>query len=211
MDRPKQVFARLELRSARERTVLVSSVVIALLLLALDQGTKLWVEHSFELHESRDLIDGWLALSYVRNTGAAWSILNDRTWLLLLIGFLAFSAILYFFHYLTERCAERYFAVFMVLSGIMGNSIDRLWRGAVVDFIDVHHYVVENGVRSYIWHYPVFNVADISICVGVGIFVLSCFTRRELKKTAPDDESVSETGSGVTKDSSGKLPQDEDN
>ena len=196
----RSLLARLELRSMRERTVLVSSVILSLLLLTLDQGTKLWVEHVFELHDSHDLVNGWLSLSYVRNTGAAWSILNDRTWLLLVIAFLAFSAILYFFHQLTERCAERYIAVFMVLAGIMGNSIDRLWRGAVVDFIHVHYYEK--------WHYPVFNVADIAICVGVGIFVLSCFTRRDLDKKTPAKEELVRSGAAEEKNSS---PQDENN
>ena len=176
-------FSRLEPHSRRERVVLVGAIAFAFFSLLLDQGTKLWVEHSFKLHESRTIITGWLSLSSVRNTGAAWSILSNQIWLLLLIGITAFGAILYFFHYLTERCPERYFAVFLVLAGILGNSIDRLWRGAVVDFIDVHHYVVcpECGHLFYLWRYPVFNVADIAICVGVGIFVLSSFLRPEKK------------------------------
>ena len=179
----RSLFARLEPHSRRERAVLIGGIAVALLLLLLDQGTKLWVEHSFKLHESRTLISGWLSFSSVRNTGAAWSILSNRVWLLLLIAIAAFGAILYFFHYLTERYPERYFAIFLVLSGILGNSIDRLWRGAVVDFIDVHHYVVCPACehKFYLWRYPVFNVADIAICVGVGLFVISCFCRPDQK------------------------------
>lgn len=169
----RSLFLRLEAHSRRERLVTISSAAFALFLLLLDQATKLWVEHSFELHGSRVLIRGWLAFSYVRNTGAAWSILNGQIWLLLLIALVAFGAMLYFFHQLTDRYPERYLAIFMVLSGIVGNSIDRLWRGAVVDFIHVHCYDK--------WHYPVFNVADIAICAGVGIYVLSCFVRPEDK------------------------------
>ncbi len=166
-------FAPLEPRSCRERMMLVSSAALALFALLLDQGTKLWIEHAFKLHESIALIDGWLSFTYVRNTGAAWSILKGQTWLLLVIAALAFGAILYFFHSLAEQWPERYFAIFLVLSGILGNSIDRLWRNAVVDFIDVHYHKV--------WNYPIFNVADIAICVGVGIFVLSSFIRPDKK------------------------------
>ena len=178
------MFSRLEPRSRRERAVLVGAIVFALFFLLLDQGTKLWVEHSFKLHESRTLITGWLSFSSVRNTGAAWSILSNQIWLLLLIAIAAFGGILYFFHHLAERYPERYFAIFLVLSGILGNSIDRLWRGAVVDFIDVHHYVACPACehRFYLWRYPVFNVADIAICVGVGLFVISSFFRPESKK-----------------------------
>ena len=70
-------------------------------------------------------------------------------------------------------------AAFMVLSGILGNSIDRLWRGAVVDFIDVHY--------GNVWRYPVFNVADMAICTGVGIFILSTILRPEKRKAAAED------------------------
>ncbi len=170
----KSLFLPLEPHSRRERMVLVGAVVTALFFLLLDQGTKLWVEHAFRLNEPHPLIDDLLSFTYVRNTGAAWSILRGQTWLLLAIAILAFAAILYFFHHLTERWPERYFAIFLVLSGILGNSIDRLWRNAVVDFIHVHYRDV--------WNYPVFNVADIAICVGVGIFVLSSFVRPERKK-----------------------------
>ena len=181
----KSFFTPLELRAKRERLVLISSAEFAFFILLLDQGTKLWVEHAFkQTGDSRALIDGFLSFTYARNDGAAWSILNHQIWLLLVIAFLAFGAILYFFHFLTDRYPERYFAVFLVLSGIMGNSIDRLWRSAVVDFIHVHYRDV--------WNYPVFNVADIAICVGVGIFVLSSFIRpdkkRETRKTSEDED-----------------------
>ena len=93
---------------------------------------------------------------------------------MLCIAVLALAAILRFFRALTEGYPERYIAAFMVVSGILGNSIDRLWRGSVVDFIDVHY--------SNVWRYPVFNIADIAICIGVGIFVLSSFFRPEKKR-----------------------------
>lgn len=176
-------FAPLEPHSGRERMMLVCSAALAFFTLLLDQGTKLWVEHAFKLHESLVLIDGWLSFTYVRNTGAAWSMLKGQTWLLLVIAALAFGAILYFFHFLAEQWPERYFAIFLVLSGILGNSIDRLWRNAVVDFVDVHYHRV--------WTYPIFNVADIAICVGVGVFVLSSFIRPDKKRDAKKSVSFS--------------------
>ena len=172
----------LELHSRRERLVLWISVAVAFFLLLLDQLSKLWVEHSFRLYESRPVIPGWLSLTSVRNHGAAWSMLSGHGWLLLLIAFAALAAILWYFRSLTEGWCERYIAAFLVISGIFGNSIDRLWRGAVVDFIDVHYYEV--------WRYPVFNVADIAICTGGGIFVLSSLLRPDLKKRrSKDDEN----------------------
>ena len=164
----------IEFHSRRERLILWISAATAVFLLLLDQLSKLWVERAFHLHESRPVIAGWLSLTSVRNHGAAWSMLSGYGWLLLLIALAALAAILWFFRSLTEGWGERYIAAFMVISGIFGNSIDRLWRGAVVDFIDVHYYDV--------WRYPVFNIADMAICIGVGVFVLSSFLRPNLKK-----------------------------
>lgn len=175
------LFAPLEPGSRREKIVLLSSAALALFILLLDQGTKVWIESAFKLHESRPVIAGWLSITSVRNHGAAWSMLAGQTWLLLAVATAAFVAILLFFHRLTEGYPERCFAQFLVLSGIVGNSIDRLWRGAVVDFIDVHYYTH--------WSYPVFNVADIAICTGVGIYILSSFLRPERK---PEDDRKNE-------------------
>ena len=62
----------------------------------------------------------------------------------------------------------------LVLSGIVGNSIDRIWHGEVIDFIDFHYYDM--------WSYPVFNVADIAICTGVGVYMLSNLLRKTPKE-----------------------------
>ena len=172
------LFSRLNDNSRRERFFMAASAALALLFLILDQGTKLWVERTFALHESRPLIPGWLSLTSVRNYGAAWSMLSGHGWILLIIALAALTAILFFFRTLTENWPERYVAAFMVVSGIIGNSIDRLWRGAVVDFIDVHYYDT--------WRYPVFNIADIAICTGVGIFILSSILRPEKRKKDAD-------------------------
>ena len=59
----------------------------------------------------------------------------------------------------------------LLLSGIIGNSFDRFFRGAVVDFLHVHW--------KEVWHYPVFNVADIAICCGVGLYILSNLLRKK--------------------------------
>ena len=168
------LFAAMEHHSRRERVVFAASAAVALLTLLVDQATKLWVVGA--LHESRTIIPAVLEFTRVRNTGAAFGMLSGQTWLLLLVALAAFLAILFFFYDLCENYPERYFSLLLVLSGILGNSIDRLWRGNVVDFIHVHY--------KDVWHYAVFNVADIAICVGVGVFVLSSLIRPDRKKAA---------------------------
>lgn len=142
--------------------------------LLIDQGTKLLISGSYYLHESTPVIPGFFSITYVRNPGAAWGIFAGRTWLLLIIAAAVSFAMIRFFRYLTEGYFEREFALFMIFSGVIGNSIDRLWRGAVVDFLDFHY--------KNVWSYPVFNVADIAICTGVGLFILSGFFRPEREK-----------------------------
>ena len=156
------------------RRKLVCCVVLACSLLLADQVSKLWITGNYALHESTPVIPGFFSITYVRNLGAAWGIFSGKGWLLLLIALAVTAAMIRFFRYLTEGYFERELALFMVFSGVIGNSIDRLWRGAVVDFFDFHW--------KEVWSYPVFNIADIAICVGVGLYILSGFIRPDREK-----------------------------
>ena len=160
----------IDAHSPRERRTFVLAGVTAAAAVLLDQATKLWVTHSFSLHESRPVIDDIFSFTYVVNYGAAWSMFSGHGALLLLIACLVGAAAIFFFRSL----AERYYAIMLVLAGTVGNSIDRLWRGGVVDFLDFHW--------RNVWRYPVFNVADIMICVGIGLFVLSNLLRARHRK-----------------------------
>ncbi len=157
----------------RERTVIGFSMAWAAFLLLVDQLSKALVDRSFALGESVTLIPGCFSLTYVVNHGAAWNMFDGQRMFLLGIALLVLVLILVFLRYLCDGYPERYVAIFMIVSGTIGNSIDRLWRGAVVDFFS---FYIGN------WHYPVFNVADSVLCVGVGIFVLSSFLRPERRR-----------------------------
>lgn len=167
-------LALVEKNSPREKKILLWSIVVALVLLIADQWTKWYFVRNFALYESVELIPGWLNFTSVRNFGAAWSIFSGQVLMLLLFGIAAEIGIVIFFRKLAENCPERYFALLMVLSGIIGNCFDRAFHGAVVDFIHVHYYDI--------WHYPVFNVADMAICTGVGIYVISSLFRKNPEK-----------------------------
>ncbi|MBQ9502006.1 MAG: signal peptidase II [Lentisphaeria bacterium] len=159
--------------SRKKRGLAVCALTAAVLLLA-DQFSKILITTTYALHESTPVIPDIFSVTYVRNRGAAWGMFAGHGWFLLLVAVLAVAAIVRFYRYLTEGYAEREIALFMILSGVAGNSIDRLWRGEVVDFIDIHYKTV--------WHYPVFNIADIAICTGVGLFVLSGLLRSDKEK-----------------------------
>lgn len=161
---------RIEKNSPRERASLLWAAVIALLVVILDQWTKWYFIRNYKMGVPTPIIPGVLNFTYVENIGAAWSMLSGQVWLLLLFGITAGAAIIYFFRKLAEGCVERYYALLLVISGIIGNSFDRAFHGAVIDFIHVHYYES--------WHYPVFNVADMAICIGVFIYLISGFCRK---------------------------------
>lgn len=168
---------QIEPHTPAERKILIVSALLVFFFVALDQATKLLAAGTMQLHESIVLIPGWFNLTYVRNPGAAWSMLAGFSWLLLSFGVAAGVLILIFFRRWSEKWGERYIALALIESGIIGNSIDRLWHGSVIDFFHVHYYDF--------YHYPIFNVADCAICTGVMIFIISNIFRPGGKKETP--------------------------
>ena len=137
----------------------------------LDQVTKIWIDRTLPLYETRSLIDGFFDLHYIRNTGAAFGFLSGSAASFRIPFFLGVSAvaigiILYLFHKLEESDFMVPLALSMVLGGAVGNLIDRIRLGSVIDFIYLHY-------KSF--HWPAFNVADIAITVGVFLLILRMF------------------------------------
>ena len=166
--------------SRAEKSWLLAGLIIAGLLVALDQATKMMVVRNFRLGESVPVIDGFFSLTFVTNLGAAWGILAGHGWLLLAISVTVFIFVLLRLRTLTEGWPERYLAMALILSGICGNSVDRLWRKAVIDFLDFF-------VGTH--HWPAFNVADSAITVGVTVYILSVL----LRPAADRDQSAPES------------------
>jgi len=134
----------------------------------LDQATKALVDRVMGLHESRDVVAGLVRLTYVRNRGAAFGVLSDaelpyQPWLFAAVGLLALLAIgIYAWRLPTSSRLPR-LGLALIIGGALGNLIDRLRLGYVIDFVDVYW-------RTY--HWPAFNVADSSITIGVTLLVL---------------------------------------
>ena len=144
---------------------------LILLILALDQSTKLYVHSTFALHESRPVLSHFFAFPYVRNSGAAFGILARQSPEFLRLFFpvvtgLALLGLLVYFYRLPSQLTPTLWGLCLIMGGALGNGLDRLWLGQVIDFIDVHWYA---------YHWPAFNVADSSICIGVGLLLLDSF------------------------------------
>ena len=134
----------------------------------LDQVTKALLVRSLPLHEYVPIIDGFLSLSHVHNRGAAFGVLSDASLpyqpvLLSALSLAALLAIAYYFVRLPAAARLPRLALALVLGGAVGNLIDRVRLGYVVDFVHVYW-------RQHAW--PDFNVADSAITVGVVLLIL---------------------------------------
>ena len=145
--------------------------VITVVVLISDQWTKQVVHKNFHWGESRPIIKNFFSLTYVRNTGAAFGFLNRapaafREPFFIVVPLIAMAVILLIFIRLKEDQHLMAASLSLVLSGAIGNLIDRLKYGFVIDFLDFHW--------KEVYHWPAFNIADSCIVVGVAVlFILS--------------------------------------
>jgi signal peptidase II len=158
------------------RVLLIGSV--ALVVYALDRITKAWVVSNIPLNEAREVVDGWARIVNVRNTGAAFGLLPERTSLLSILSVVAVIVILYYYRDIAARSAPIAATLGMQLGGATGNLVDRVGQGYVTDFIDVG---IPNG-----WRFWAFNVADSAITVGIVIVtgLLWLEERRQARRAA---------------------------
>lgn len=154
------------------KTKISSSFLYCLLIVAIvffvDIGSKWIVMNEMNLYQSIVLIPCF-ALTYVHNTGAAFSLFSGQRWMLVLIAAAISLAILVMIYRNPQRKGEN-IAFALILGGALGNLFDRIYHGYVIDFFD---FYIGN------WHYPIFNVADCAICLGFVLFLIMQFKRRK--------------------------------
>jgi signal peptidase II len=165
-------------------------VLIMAGVVVLDQLTKWMIVRSLDLHEYHPVVDGLLSLSHVRNRGAAFGILSDadlpyQALIFSTLSLLALIAIAVYAYRLPREARLPRTALTLVLGGAVGNLIDRVRLGYVVDFIHVYW-------RQYQW--PDFNVADSAITVGVALLVLDILRSPHPERTHGMREMASSTG-----------------
>ena len=158
--------------------------------LVLDRLTKWWIETHLTFYDIYQVIPGFFQIVHTQNRGIAFGIFNDGAtdssslalivFSLLILGFI--SAMLWHYSHTVERehWTLRY-GLGMVLGGALGNVFDRVFHGAVTDFLDFYwgH-----------WHFPSFNVADSAITVGAGLLLLNLWKPGEKKRNAGAAEGV---------------------
>lgn len=166
--------------------------------LLLDQWSKQWILARFEYGELRTVIPGFFNLTHVRNPGGAFSLLatlpeSVRQGFFLVTGGLAIALLLLFLRRIDARDGLAATAIGGVLGGAIGNLMDRVRHGEVVDFLDFRL------IGGYVW--PTFNLADCWIVVGVALLMLQMFFE------PPSSEPESELESGFSSDVQRESPR----
>ena len=159
-------------------------LILFVILVVLDQAVKFWVRASIPLGESIPFLPHIMDLTYTQNTGAAFSILREHTWLLTLLSavLVVIVALLVARRFITGRLGL--VAATLVLAGGIGNLIDRVALGYVTDMF-----------QTTFMDFAVFNVADSCLTIGVVllvIYVLFCYDKLHKKEAAGDHDDTAE-------------------
>lgn len=145
--------------------------ILMALLVAVDQWVKAWTVAHIALHDVRDFLPGFLSLAYVRNYGAAYSILQNQQALFVVITIVVLSGAVWYFIKNMNGSIWVLLALSLIIAGGLGNFIDRLRLGYVVDMLQFEFI-----------NFPVFNIADVCLTVGVGLMCL-CMMKEEINGT----------------------------
>jgi len=163
----------------RPRPSFVFLAMVSILSLAADVASKSWAEHHLDGYPGT--VEVWknhLTLLLAKNRGGAWGLLqstseNVRRPFFLLVSVAAIAFIMTLYRRLQVRQRALKWGLPLVLGGALGNVFDRIRYGHVIDFIDAH--AIYKGVEH---HWPTFNIADVAICVGVGLMAIDMFASK---------------------------------
>lgn len=151
------------------------------LIIGLDQLSK-WL-----IVQNLDYLDTWVPIpaidslfdiTHTRNTGAAFGMAQDFGNVFLLIAIIVVTAIVYYYRQLPEKLWLMRIALGLQMGGAVGNALDRITRGYVVDFLHVHNF-------------PIFNIADSSIVVGVGVLIITMWIYEKQLEAAVNNKEQS--------------------
>jgi len=139
-------------------------LLLVILMLGLDQASKYFIVNNFDLYESKEIINNFFNITYVRNYGAGFSIMQNQTYVFFVITIVALTIISYLLYKSKDNEILNRVSYILIIGGALGNFIDRLHTTYVVDFLDFNLFG---------WAFPVFNIADCFITVGAFILIIS--------------------------------------
>lgn len=138
----------------------------AVIIVMIDQLVKLLIINTLKLNESIEIMKNFIYITYVQNEGAAWNIFYGNRWFLILFSFVAIFVVIKYFLLDSNITKSELIGYSLILGGITGNLIDRIVHGYIIDYIDT--YIFE-------YNFPVFNIADSCIVIGVIIVIWTLY------------------------------------
>ena len=157
----------------------------AALVLVFDQWTKVWVVANLPLYTPVDLLD-WmtpiLSFTYVKNTGVAFGLFPQLGQVFTVLQIVVILGIIYYQRTLPDEVLWLHLSLGLVVGGALGNLVDRILRGYVVDFLDVNFWPLQQ--------WPVFNLADSAIVVGVTIMLIDSFFEEQVEQRQVERKEV---------------------
>ena len=161
------------MEALRSRKYLISTI-IALIVITIDQYTKHLIIQSFALHHSSTVIKNFFDIVHTRNRGIAFGLFagqgsGTQTIVLIVTSCLAISFIFYLLSSIKGKQLYPTITLSLILGGAIGNLIDRIRWGEVVDFLDLHWYQ---------YHWPAFNAADAAISTGLVLLIIGLLTKK---------------------------------
>lgn len=148
----------------KKRKIILLLILIGTLLV--DQFTKYLVSSNMNVNESISIIDSFFYITYARNTGAAWSMLEGKMIFFYIITIVALLFMVFFYRTLDKEDIFSKIGIVLMISGTLGNFIDRIFLKYVRDFLD---FII------FGYDFPIFNVADMCLCIGIGCLLLSMY------------------------------------
>lgn len=145
-------------------------IILIIIFILFDLISKILISKCMNIGDSIIVINKFFNITYVKNTGAAWSILSNNTLLVLIISVLIISYIIYYIHKNKVNNKLEKYGYSLLLGGSISNLIDRIIHGYVIDYFDF---------TIFTYNYPIFNIADICIVIGVLLLVLDLWRNKD--------------------------------
>lgn len=162
-------------------------IITVLITILLDQASKIAIMANFKPGQSKAIMGNFFALTYVTNKGGAFGLFSNHPWFFVLLAGLLVLAGIAFIPKIWKMSGMMKLSFGLLVGGTIGNLIDRLRFGSVVDFLDFR-----------IW--PTFNVADIAICAGVVLLVIQLLTLKDHEEEKTEEEPVALQENGTLKE-----------
>ncbi len=148
---------------------------LAIVAVILDQWSKWLIVKNMEFGERISIWDPWFGILSHRNRGAAWGMMEGQMWLFTIVTVAVIIAIIYFYHKEAKGKPLFQISLMLLLGGAVGNFIDRLFRGEVVDFVDVL-------IPVFNYHFPIFNIADAALTIAVVMLFIAIILEEKAQK-----------------------------